>query len=354
MKRAALLLFLCVAGPALASLPPLPLPAWVLVELAMDRAPELDGTATLTIKLTAPLARLEGVKWELDLPREFDVATGPKSGVVTLEQGKVLEVRASLHARAAVEGATLGVEVTSRPPRAELAAEVERAFPAQKEYGMKLIAGLPKQVTERRFVNMTVTPDESWLADARDPVYRFRVKAGAAELVLLDALPGLDAKTVEKRLSELEPRLERLAKIATGKPADPLTPVVEKLRIDRTQLRYQRALLELAAGKPEPAAAELSAPDVAGVQVAPTLQAARRIAYAAALAATKDLPGALQRIDAVLTALPPGPGRRYAEYDRAEFLRASGKPDEAKAAYQRALEASPGFTLARRRLQDLH
>ena len=113
---AALWCALMLTPPASATMPPLPLPAWVKVELALDRAPEVNGVAQARLTLTALLDRLEGVRWELDVPGEVDVVSGQKHGTADLEKGKALSVQVGVRAHAPVEGANLAVLLAERGP----------------------------------------------------------------------------------------------------------------------------------------------------------------------------------------------------------------------------------------------
>ena len=345
----ALALALWCAGAACAGLPPLPLPAWVQVDLTMDRPPEIGRTAVVRLRVVSLLARLEGVRWEITLPREMAVEGGARSGVLTLEQGKPVEQTLEARANAPMEGASLFVEVKTRPPREELAAEVARRFPAEKDRGTRMVRELPREDIQRRFIGFTVGAEQSFFATAPGPAWRHVLRtASGAELIVLDAAPGLDAKAVERSLAEVEGRLERFRKIATGKPEDPLGPVVESLEADRIRLRYQRGMVALEAGKSAEAKAAFGAE--AGA-LPPALQIGRR----AAVALAGDLPGASSTLEAMCA--ESGPARKYLEYDRGELLRVAGKAAEAREAYRRAIEAGRvegvAMTIAAAKLETL-
>src|SRR5205807_2603029 len=98
-------------APARAAMPPLPLPAWVQVDLALDHAPALGGTATVRLKLTALLARLEGVKWEVTLPPQLVVASGARAGTLALEVGKPFQTTLVVRAQEPCEGRAVAAEV---------------------------------------------------------------------------------------------------------------------------------------------------------------------------------------------------------------------------------------------------
>jgi hypothetical protein len=355
MNRAALacLALLSVARPLSASLPPLPLPAWIRVDLRMDRAPELDGSATVKLTLTALLEKLPAVKYELDLPRTMEVAGGAKSGTVDLEPGKPAVLEIPLHARGPVDGGNVSVDVTTRPPRSALRAEVERSWNDQKDAGVKLIAALPPTDVQRRFVGLTVTPDESFLATASDPAYRHPIQVGDARFLLLDAIPGMDAKAVAGRLATQMPRLERFRKMSTGRQNDPLTRLVSDLTSEVAKLRYQQAVFALASGKPGEVPAILTSKELTSPELSPTFDHARKLALAVAAVASGDTAGALQQLDALDAAVPAGPPHRYVDLARGEIFKMTGKTSEARAAYRKAVEVAPSFTLAKRRLAEL-
>lgn len=356
MRRTACALALglvLAALPATASMPPIPLPAWVKVDLTLDRAPEIGSTATGRLTLTALLDRLEGVRWELDLPDQLDLSRGARKGTADLEKGKPAVVEVSLRARGPIEGANVAVEVTTRPPRAALADEVARTWKDQREVGMKLIAALPKEDVQRRIVGLTVTADEGLLAEARDPAYRRVVRVRGSVFALLDALPGVDAKGVERQLKAQLPRLERFRRISSGKPDDPLTRLVNDLTLENAKLRMQRVVLALAEGRHAGARAELSAADVARAGLPPSLEHGRRMAMAVAAAMTNDPEAASRELDALSAVVPPGQARRYIELNRAEVHRLASRLPEAREAYQRALAVAPAFTLVRKRLLEL-
>lgn len=352
-RALAVLLWAVTAHPAAATMPPLPLPAWVKVDLALERAPELNGTAPVKLTLTALLDRLEGARYEVDVPSEIDVVSGQKKGAVDLERGKPVVVELGLRPHAPVEGANVAVEVTTRPPRSALAEEVGRTWKDEREIGMKLIAALPKEDVQRRIVGLTVTPEEAFLAESRDPAYRRVVKTDKSVFLLLDALPNLDAKAVERQLREYVPRLERFRKISSGKEGDPITRLTTDLTLQVAKLRCEEVVLALAAGQAANARAALSAPEVAKAGMPPALEHGRRMAMIVASAMLGDLETASRELDALGAVVPPGPARRYVEYNRAEVHRLAGRIPEAKEAYGRALAVAPSLSLARRRLAEL-
>lgn len=341
------------AGPAFASMPPLPLPAWVKVDLALDAAPELNGTATLHLTLTALLERIEGARWDLDLPDQIDVVNGQKNGAVDLDRGKPTRVDIPLRVRAPIEGANLAVEVRTRPPRGALAEEVARTWKDEREVGMRLISALPKEDVQRRILGLTVTPDEGYLAESKDPAYRRVVRTDRAVFALLDAMPGVDARALDVQLSVAAPRLERFSRISTGKPGDPLTRLTDDLKLTVAKLRFEKVVLELAAGQHANARLELSAKEVAKAGLPTALEQGRRMAMAVAAAMGGDLEVATRELDALGAVVTPGAARRYVELNRAEVHRLAGRSAEARAAYERALAVAPAFTLARRRLAEL-
>lgn len=349
----AVLMLAVAARPLAASMPPLPLPAWIKVELALDRPPEIGGTATAKLTLTALLERLEGARWELDVPAGLDLVAGQKKGASDLEKGKPVTVEFGLRAHAPVEGANLAVEVITRPPRGALAAEVTATWKDEREVGMKLIAALPKEDTQRRILGLTVTPEEGYLAEARDPAYRRVVKTEKSVFMLLDALPGMDVKSVDAQLKVYQPRLERFRKISSGKEGDPLTRLTNDLTLQVAKLRCEEVVLALAGGQHANARAALSGPEVAKAGMPPSLEHGRRMAMLVASAMAGDLETAARELDALGAVVPPGPARRYVEFNRAEVHRLAGRTAEAREAYQRALFVAPSFSLARRRLGEL-
>jgi hypothetical protein len=355
VNRALLLYFLAVA-PLAASMPPLPLPAWIQVDLALDRPPELGGTATVRLQLAALLGKLPGTRWELILPDQLELVRGAHSGTADLEPGKPATIEAVVRAKAQLEGANLSVEVTSRPPRTALVDQVERTTrgePERREGGLKLVSALPAQDVQRRIVGLTVSAEEGLLAEAPDPAYRRLVRSGPAVFLLLDAVPGVDTAGAVAQLKALLPRLATFRRISTGKPDDPLARIVADLTLEAAKLRYQQALLALSSGSATAARLQLAGPEVAIPGLPPSLDSARRVALAAAAALSGERAAALRELDDLAPRLPRGPASRYLDLARAEVRRRAGRPADARAAYQRALAAAPSLTLARTRLRDL-
>ncbi|MBI4863598.1 MAG: hypothetical protein HY815_25570 [Candidatus Riflebacteria bacterium] len=356
--RSVVLMLTCavLGAPATASMPPIPIPTWIQVELTARQPPEIGQRTSLQAQVMALLAPQPGARWEAVFPEGLEVLSGKTSGTLDLEPGHAVTLEFGVQARAPLSGANVVFRVTTRPPRDVLRKEAERLHTDEpvRDQAARLIEKLPEEDTQSRILGFTTTEEEATLAEAPDPAYRRYVAdpGRTVRLALLDAMPGMTLEAVRARIQVATPKLTAFQRMSKGDPKEPLAGMVADLALDLAKLRYQEALLVLSAGDAKTALAILKEGSMVASKLPAPLETGRLVAIGAASFLAVDRQTSLDVFARVLAMPGLGPTARYVEFDSGEVLRSTGDVAGAREAYRRALGLAPAFSLARRRLAE--
>lgn len=348
------------AGPSGAVEPPLPLPDWLTVDLALRTLPEVDrpGLAVATVRCL--LGPVQDLRYAFEIPAGVK-GDGPKEGTVRLGAGQSRRISLGLKASGSVVGGGLLVTVIGRVPRSALEEAVRARFAgdrAQVEAGLRLVGALADEATARSIAGFSVTEREAWRADEGPVAGRVLSPAGSPEVALLvvETQPGATAVALESRMRQLETTLRILARPGAGGREDVISDMRHDTGLDLIRSRIQLGIERAAAGRAREAVSLLEG--VEGKVRKAT--ASRELAGLAevgrlALGVASALAGDTVRANDAFDRLLSDPAARarvraYAAFDRAELSRLAGRPG--RTLYERALGLVPSFTLARRRARE--
>lgn len=350
----ALMMALVSPGPAIGRSSGLPLPNWLEVEATLSRTVEVGRPVELRVTVKPLLSALEGGSLRILLPPEATVLSGERETPLQLEQGALLETKLTFRLDRPATQASLTAEVRAPVPRDALLREAERRYAEkpllQREALRRLIEGLPGDATLPAYCVIDATREEGFSGNEATSYRYYHALShdGSFAMALLEPgqlsfAPAPTLEEVERQLADIR-KSEELAEMMAERGQDEATLI----RL-RDQIRYSQALRLLKGGR-HAEAAPLFERLSEGPDSSPEFAIAAACGLAAILASGDRLQQATGVLNEAARRHPGSAAARYLEFNLGEVARASGRIDEARTHFERALDLAPAYTAARARL----